>query len=291
MHGVLRAQPVARRSTTSRSDATERSLAPTGGGSQDSDSGLIAIQFPRGSAFGTHLARLSAMKTKHYLSPVGVLAVLLVSACDRGPELEPAKSANEVEALDDAVEARQQGVHVIAQADEWPGEADILEEVTPLRVIVRNNSDEPLQIRYSSFKLAGPEGSDRSAIPPRNVSGIVERDIDRVQPGFGYNSFYVAPYYGGYYDIPAYAGPFYYDSVYYDTHYTYWDSYTTLPTQEMLSRALPEGVLQPGGNVDGYLYFPKVQADEGETVTLRADFTAAESDRAVASLQMPFVVD
>lgn len=51
------------------------------------------------------------------------------------------------------------------------------------------------------------------------------------------------------------------DLDYYNTYYARWRK--PLPTQEMVARALPEGVLQPGGKASGFLYFERVDEDLG----------------------------
>lgn len=59
----------------------------------------------------------------------------------------------------------------------------IAEVITPLRIVIENGSRQPLQIRYSSFKLVGSRGDNYRAIPPRRVTGVVDTE-EYIRPGF-----------------------------------------------------------------------------------------------------------
>lgn len=238
------------------------------------------------------------MKTRYLAVGRGScrLAVVAVAgiafACGGPVRLQPAATALQAREIEDAVLGRDRGVEVIAQAGDFPGNVPIEEEVTPLRVMIRNRSEGPLQVRYSAFRLTLPGGVEFHAIPPTEVSGVVELTSPGLQPGFGYADFYTAPYYGRYFTgIEPYAGPFAYDGAYYSTYRPYWEMTAVLPTDDMLERALPEGVIDVGGSVDGYLYFEKVNADEGTTVTLKVELRSASDHEVVTRLSLPFVVD
>lgn len=61
-----------------------------------------------------------------------------------------------------------------------------------------------------------------------------------------------------------------------------------LPTERMIRRALPEGVLEPGGAVAGFLYFDEVD-DETRRITFEADLVAPVPDApSVASFDVRF---
>ena len=59
----------------------------------------------------------------------------------------------------------------------------------------------------------------------------------------------------------------------------------------LLTRALPEGVLEANGRIDGFLYFEHVQKEEGTPITFNVDFKGAQDEGPFVSLQMPFVLD
>jgi len=57
----------------------------------------------------------------------------------------------------------------------------------------------------------------------------------------------------------------------------------------MLQAALPEGVLDTGGHVAGFIYFQKLPQGT-ERIQFRARMIDAETEQTVASLDIPFVV-
>ena len=229
--------------------------------------------------------------------PAAAAAVGLLIAsggCGGRAELEPAPAA-ETAAGGEVVVDRVDGVHVRALPTEWPGPVDIGEEVTPLRLRIQNGGSAPILVRYENFALIAPDGQRFSALPPFAIEGEVTRNVAAppaspvAEPGFVYDGFAVAPYYTGY--DPGFtvaADPFYYDPLYFSTYYDYWVD-IALPTERMLQLALPEGRLERGGDVSGWLYFERVDPDL-ERVRFRADLVDAESGRTYGEATMPFLV-
>lgn len=225
-------------------------------------------------------------------------AFLLVgaSACSSGSELSPAPSANEIATADDAAATSAKGVRIRVQSDTWPGDLPVRRTITPIQVTIENDSDRPLRLRYDQFALVSSEGGTRySAIPPYNVEGeitepVVARDYTPVSdPYFTYTGFTVAPYYANLYPtLDPYADPFYHDPLYYDAYDTYWAE-IGLPTEDMLRRALPEGVIAPGGEVQGFLYFEEVDPDL-DRVEFRAQLVDPRTGNMFETLTVPFTV-
>ena len=211
-------------------------------------------------------------------------------------ELDPAPAANEVSGMMDAAVDRVEGVRMVVQSQAWPGMSEIKTEVTPLRVVIENNGSVPVRLRYDEFTLVGPQGTRYSALPPYGVEGSVEEPVlvegyDPITaPAFEYDNFYVAPYYASAYPtIDPYADPFYYDPYYYDRYETVWQS-INLPTEEMVAEVLPEGVLDPGGRVAGFLYFERVDP-EAPRVRFRADLVSAADGDVFGEVSIPFIVN
>lgn len=224
----------------------------------------------------------------------GVALALVLSACSGSRNMTPARSAQQVS--DDAAVARDNNVKVITRADAWTGDAKISEEVTPMRVTIENNGNEPVRVQYQNFKLVGTDGQRFAALPPLNVSGTVPMaDLPdgwvAATPAFAYDGFDVAPYYTPVYSgIGGYTGYFPYDPYYYGTYYSAWPQ-QQLPTAEMILRALPEGVVRPGGRVEGFVYFERVPDDVERLVfsaTLQDANSQPEQDQQVASVEIPF---
>ena len=229
---------------------------------------------------------------------VTALGATALTGCAPSANLQPAPAANEVAGMEEAARTTVDGVHVVAQTAEWPGSAPVKNEITPVQVTMENNSNNPVRVRYGEFALVGPDGQRYSALPPFEVGGSVEEPVvvdgyDPItNPGFAYDDFSVAPYYGSVYTgLTPYAGTFGYDPYYYDTYNTYWaDINVDLPTDAMLERALPEGVVESGGRVEGFVYFEKVTEDVPR-VTFRADLVNADTGDVFGEVRVPFTVE
>lgn len=210
------------------------------------------------------------------------LAIALAGGCS--------KSHNPLETIPEESIVKTDRAQVSAQVDVWPGEPQTLSQVTPVRLTVENTSNEDLRLDYKNFVLRTADGEERRALPPFEVEGTIERPVatGRVDPlGFDHTGFEVAPYYSSIYpDLRRYNGVYGYDSFYHDRYYSIWEE-VSLPTDTMLQRAMPEGVLRPGGKVSGFLYFERVD-DDTQGAVLEAKLHDAESGRQVVEATIPF---
>jgi len=159
----------------------------------------------------------------------------LATGCAGVGVLVPAPSATVEGNL--AVQAVK-GVHIEVTGEGWATDPLVYNEVTPLRVTIKNEHGSPLRITYSIFSLVDDEGDLYSVLPPY---AIKEADNRMNSSEFTCPGFYVAPYYSPYYPfLDRYDDPFYYDPFYYDYYYPCWkDIGTGLPTKEMIDEALP----------------------------------------------------
>jgi hypothetical protein len=185
---------------------------------------------------------------------------------------------------------------MVTQAASWEGPYPIETMVTPMRVSIHNDSRQPLHIRYGNFSLISPGGDTHSALPPFEIQGSIEEPvIVRTSPQSFYaplfvsDHFYFAPYYDGIYPDITIERKFTYDPNYYTTYYTYWRD-IDLPTPEMRQQAIPEGILQPGGHLEGQLYFEKVDVGVPRVV-FRADLVNAQTGRQFGEIRIPFEVN
>ncbi len=206
----------------------------------------------------------------------------------------------------------------------WNGRPhNLYRKVTPVKVRIQNNSKVPVRLIYSDFQLETPQGQAFAALPPYQITGmqavgdllplsnanprIVDVAFHRtaphrthpingghsrivIRPGFAWNNFYYAPYWGyGYYGI----GPWPYgwapNGVYFNTYYPYMTA-VRLPTRSMIRKGVPEGVIAPGGFVEGFLYFKKVSPSLS-----KIDFTAivqnANTGKQLTTITIPFDVE
>lgn len=208
--------------------------------------------------------------------------------------LNPAPSANETPG--GGAVARANGVQMTARAGAWDGKpGDLQKKLTPMLVTIENNGSVPIRVRYSELMLATPKGMFYKALPPFQIDGSVLQLSSDMRPGasivpvYPPNLFDYAPHVARYIaNAEAAPGPF-------ETDKPYWERYAKvmtkvdLPTEDMLRRALPEGVLRPGGRVQGFVYFPGV-GDDIERVSLRADLMNANTGAMVTTLAIPFSV-
>lgn len=96
-----------------------------------------------------------------------------------------------------------------------------------------------------------------------------------------YASFYWGPHWWWYpypYPYPYWWGypyPYYYQ--------------VPIPSQDMVNQALPEGVVEDGGRVAGFLYFQRV-VDRESRLRFEARFVDAKTNELVATIKIPLAV-
>lgn len=219
---------------------------------------------------------------------IGLLA-LVAPGC--ATTLIPAPEAHRVPGVGHAADARLAGVHIVASAGTWSGFPSDLEDlVTPMLVTITNDGPRPLEIRYEHFALQTPGGVIFAALPPFQVTGFTLEPLGDFGPtvGFGFSvAPYLSPWYPGW---SVYGGPFPFNSGYYGGYYGVYSSYgqVRLPTGDMLQRALPEGVLAPGGRITGFVYFERVL--DVVHVALVAHLVEV-GGRDLGVIEIPFIVD
>jgi hypothetical protein len=216
------------------------------------------------------------------LATAGALA--LVTACASRQRFVPASQLERASGDPSAAVVNQSGLTVVADADEWDAyPASLPALMTPVYVRIMNDSDHEIAIRYQDFHLATESGGRLAPLPPL-ASDRVNRAA--VLPQLDARGFHWAPYYRDLFgeDLDYWTGGFAFDPYYYD-RYSRWRS--DLPTTPMVERALPEGVLEAGGFVAGFLYFPKANATRG--VTLEVDLAPPEGSPRIADITIPFL--
>lgn len=148
--------------------------------------------------------------------------------------------------------------------------------VTGIRVEIENAGGAPVRIAYDDLALVDDDGRLYSALPLFRLGDgpedpAVAPGQTRVEPAFQASQFSVADAYAAIYpSLRAFDGPFDLDRQYNHYYHAQWAS-IPLPTQEMLSLGLPEGVLGPGGKLSGLLYF-EYSGSDLPALQLRGDF-------------------
>ena len=64
-----------------------------------------------------------------------------------------------------------------------------------------------------------------------------------------------------------------------------------LPTGDMVQKALPEGVLEAGGRVTGFLYFEDIDVGKDDTATFVTDLVNASNGETVGAIRIPLEID
>lgn len=229
------------------------------------------------------------------------LAVLLFTAgCLSETKLQPLPSARTV--TEDAAFAEAQGIRLVADGDAWRGTPGALERyLTPVRVQLENKGERPVRIAPEHFELVGSSRFRYAALPLFELhkaddatatggSGLEQEEAEgsvRVQahtPMLGWGGRGRGGPWGpwgwsGYYD--PFWDPFYGPHV---------RTQEPLPTQDMVRQALPQGTLEPGGTISGFLYFDNVSSREG-SVTLEARLVDARTGEQFGALTIPFSVE
>lgn len=235
-----------------------------------------------------------------HLAVMTVCAALLLSACASPSRLVPAPDAERITPGGTIAVSSAADVTVTVDPDAWRGSVRIDHAVTPIHVKIENKSDRKLLIRYGDYAMVAANGERYAALPPYDIRGSTEdpalahrySPVDRL--GFTYDGFSVAPLYRFMYpSLTVYdAHRFRVDPLYYDHYYPYWArTRVELPTAEMLRFALPEGVLDEGGLLAGFLYFEKIDSQlQPPEIEFQAQIVDIVSGEMIATLEVPFVI-
>ena len=246
-----------------------------------------------------------------------VLGSVAMAACATTPVLKPAPGDALAPGKQNVAQADVAGVRVLVAGDAWKGDPGNLGQLfTPVLVTIENHSGKAMRVGYADFTLSGSSGFKYAAVPPLSAKGQISQadpsgskvpvqlaaygpelgtadSSERVEPvawrhRFDHDRFFVAPHFSYYY--PGWAAwPYWYpyDPFYYDRLYAYWPE--QLPTQDMLSQALPEGVLQDNGKIAGFVYFQAVGNRES-SVNFAMNLVDASNGQSFAEVSIPFAV-
>ena len=223
------------------------------------------------------------------LAAAAVGAACSLSCARTTAVLNPAPGATRVSGTGEGATATVGAVQVIARSKAWHWDpVDLDTKVTPILVELQNNGTHPVVVRYNHVSLTDDAGNRFNVMPPYDIDGTLSEAYTVRNPYYGFNRFAVAPYLSRWYPrFSRYDGAFAYDPAYYRPYYTrYLD--VALPTAEMVQRALPEGVISPGGRAEGFVYFESFHRDT-KTLTLNVDIVDATSGNLLGTAQIPFV--
>lgn len=177
------------------------------------------------------------------------------------------------------------GVRMTVAVGRWPPGAAPAPNATPVELTVVNASDRPIRLRHADIALEAPGGGRYRVLPAHRLGAKPARRAN-IAPAFAGAGYELAPYYEVYYDfgpgLRFWTGSF--ANARGDGYFSAWAG--GLPTPPMLRAAIPEGVVVPGGEVRGHLYFQRVP-DGVDRLTYRAELADARSGRALGEIRIP----
>lgn len=215
----------------------------------------------------------------------GTLAVvalaLLLGAC-ASARLVPAPGAVAVPGPGHGAIAEADGVRVVARTNAWSGWPPALSfDVTPVFVMIENNGPRPLQVRIEDFALVAATGATYAALSPYDIRGVAAVPVDAPYPAFSVWSY--PRHWHGRWGYDPFFDPFYYP-WYYPTY-----ANVPLPTGDMIQKALPENVVEPGARAAGFVYFPPIDVKRAAPVNFTARLVDARTKEPFATITIPFV--
>jgi hypothetical protein len=140
-------------------------------------------------------------------------------------------------------------------------------------------------------RVGPPPPAPSMRVPPPAPSTRMAPMPGRIGPGFRGGAIY-RPYVGSWYYGPR---PFYWGDPWWyigSPYYPYWwgPRYYARSREEAIRYALPTGRLQAGGRTSGFVYFPRGTMPEGLQVELRWRVHEAQTNRVLAELIVPLVL-
>jgi hypothetical protein len=257
---------------------------------EKSNTGILVDAARTDGAGGRAPCFVVASMSGHGLKRATCILAVAASAisCGHG-RLVPAPTAQL--AAEAAPVGTDAGVRLVANLDDWRGLADRLpDELTPIKIRIVNRGDEPVSILYQALTLRGHKGRVYHAVPaiPLDHARLLER-TGPIRPVFAASSFDVAARYrDAYPDLRVWPRHLKRDDSYYERAYERWSGHP--PGRELCRMALPEGVLEPGGEITGYVYFENPTSSES-ALALTAHLASGRDDRPVASIKIPLRVE
>lgn len=201
-------------------------------------------------------------------------------AAQASPQAIPASPASNVAVMDVA------GVRLYARGEAWDGSpANLGATVTPLAVRIENHSGGPIELVYDHFALVAADGREFHPLPLLPLSGR-SAATSSLTPAYQPADFFIAPRFAPTYSrLPAWRSALARDESLYMLDYRKWSD--GLPSPDVLLKGLPEGVLEDGGAISGFLYFDGEARRQGD-VTFQADMIAGNGERRMALIEIPF---
>jgi hypothetical protein len=228
---------------------------------------------------------------------LAAVVMLIMTGCIPEAQLQPRSDARSLAGDTSAAVAEAAGVRLIADGASWKGNpGDLERRLTPVEVRLENQSGRTLTIQYELFDLVGESRFRYAALSSLEMEEARDAGptcVAGYAPGYSWGLYAAWGPRRGWYRSPwGPWGPGPYYNPFWNPYYgppPYVRCEEPLPTQDMVERALPEGRLENGGTVAGFLYFQGV-ADRERQVILQARLVDANTQEAFGELSIPFQV-
>ena len=216
-----------------------------------------------------------------------VAGLAAVIGCGHG-RLVPSDAAKLVYGTNAAAFVVADGLRCTAESTAWEGRpGELPPSVMPIKVRIRNDSDKPVRVRYEDFALLGANGRRYRSLP---LVPLQHGGTSAIRPIYAASKFFVAPLLHDVYpDLPVWSNALPRDEALYDREYAKWGP--SGPDRHVRREGLPEGMVDAGGSVTGFLYFEDPTRQEGRA-TFEAELeTGGEPEGQTTTLKIPFRVD
>jgi hypothetical protein len=204
----------------------------------------------------------------------------LLAGCAPTRQVVPVAAAGIAVELGQSAVASPDGVQLFVRPSAWQGSPAYLPGyVTPFHLLVVNGSPLPLAYDYGDLRLFDEGRFQYTAMPPADVGRIL-RWSDAPSPGV------VVAAAGTSASLrrgrrPVFGHPFWWDPWWWGPPY-----YAPPRLDDVLTQALPVGILHAGARTQGFAYFPRLRP---EATRLIFEFHHRLGD-APRVLTLPFAV-
>jgi len=212
----------------------------------------------------------------------------VASGCGHGV-MRPGPQARVVSGEPQAAYSVVEGVRCSADVGAWRSKVDDLPGgVVPVKVWIKNESGHAIRLLAEDFVMVGKSGHSYRPVPVVALAGEGAGPRD-IEPMYASSKFYVAPrLHDVYSSLEPWRAPLQRDEQLYDRQFKRWGK--RRPTLQMIRMALPEGVLDDGGMISGFLYFEN-PLDAESKVNFEADFGRDDGSGTVAAIEIPFRIE
>ncbi|NLD98327.1 MAG: hypothetical protein GX640_00500 [Fibrobacter sp.] len=170
-----------------------------------------------------------------------------------------------------------------------PG-AESAKKIAIYKVKIINHSSAKLLIRYKNFKIITQKaGYTFNALPPYEIFGSSHKQMVVLPYPFPVHHqiehfrFSVAPFSSRMYqELPVSNHLFTIDSSYYSMHFNKL-AVSGISVERILEKIVPEGVVDTGGYISGYLYFEKIRS---RNYLFQMELVEADSEKPIDIIQI-----